>query len=50
MGLAANKALVTRYYTDVLSGSRLEALDELLAEDFTSWMADGTAVGPDAYR
>ena len=27
-----------------------EALRALLAEDFTSWMADGTAVGPDAYR
>jgi steroid delta-isomerase-like uncharacterized protein len=50
MDLTANKALVSRYYTDVLSGRDLDALGELLAEDFTSWLSDGTPVGPGPYR
>src|SRR4029453_14962861 len=40
---AANKALVARYYQDVLNRRDLGALDELLAPDFRSHSPDGRA-------
>jgi steroid delta-isomerase-like uncharacterized protein len=48
--LAANKALAARYYDEVLSGRDLGALDELLADDFTSWTMGGAQVDGAAYR
>ena len=50
MDLAANKALVARYYDEVLTGRDLGVLDELLADDFTSWTAAGARVDAATYR
>jgi steroid delta-isomerase-like uncharacterized protein len=50
MTTAANKALVSRYYDEVLTQRNLAALDDLLAPDFASWLPDGTRLGRAAYR
>jgi len=49
MTTTANKALVTRYYDEVLNQRNLAALDDLLAPDFASWLADGTRLGRAEY-
>jgi steroid delta-isomerase-like uncharacterized protein len=50
MTTTANKALVSRYYDEVLNQRNLPALDDLLAPNFASWLPDGTRVGRAAYR
>ena len=50
MTATANKALVTRYYDEVLNQRNLAALDDLLAPDFASWLPDGTRLGRAEYR
>ena len=50
MTTTANKALVTRYYNEVLNQRNLAALDDLLAPNFASWLADGTRLGRAEYR
>ena len=50
MTTTANKALVTRYYDEVLNQRNLAALDDLLAPDFASWLSDGTRLGRAEYR
>jgi steroid delta-isomerase-like uncharacterized protein len=50
MTSTANKALVTRYYDEVLNQRDLAALDDLLAPDFASWLPDGTRLGRAEYR
>jgi ketosteroid isomerase-like protein len=50
MTTTANKALVTRYYDEVLNQRNLAALDDLLAPDFASWLPDGTRLGRAEYR
>jgi steroid delta-isomerase-like uncharacterized protein len=50
MSITANKALVTRYYDEVLNQRDLAALDDLLAPTFGSWLADGTRLGRAEYR
>jgi steroid delta-isomerase-like uncharacterized protein len=50
MTTTANKALVTRYYDEVLNQRNLAALDDLLAPNFASWLPDGTRLGPAEYR
>jgi steroid delta-isomerase-like uncharacterized protein len=50
MTSTANKALVTRYYDEVLNQRDLAALDDLLAPDFASWLPDGTQLGRAEYR
>jgi steroid delta-isomerase-like uncharacterized protein len=50
MTTAANKALVSRYYDEVLTQRNLAALDDLLAPNFASWLPDGTRVGRTEYR
>ncbi|MFF7588732.1 ester cyclase [Kitasatospora sp. NPDC094019] len=42
MSIEANKALVERYYHELVTGQRVELLEELVAED----AADETRVGP----
>jgi steroid delta-isomerase-like uncharacterized protein len=50
MTTTANKALVTRYYDEVLNQRNLAALDDLLAPNFASWLPDGTRLGRAEYR
>jgi steroid delta-isomerase-like uncharacterized protein len=50
MTTTANKALVSRYYDEVLTQRNLDLLDDLLAPDFASWLPDGTRLGRDQYR
>jgi steroid delta-isomerase-like uncharacterized protein len=50
MTTTANKALVSRYYDEVLTQRNLAALDDLLAPDFASWLPDGTRLGRAEYR
>jgi hypothetical protein len=50
MTTTANKALVSRYYDEVLTQRNLAALDDLLAPDFASWLPGGTRVGRAEYR
>jgi steroid delta-isomerase-like uncharacterized protein len=50
VNLTANKALVTRYYDEVLNRRDLAALDDLLAPDFASWLPDGARLGRAEYR
>src|SRR6266545_2926303 len=45
-----HKALVARYFEQVLTHGDVAALDDLLAPDFRSWLPDGTSVGPGPYR
>jgi predicted ester cyclase len=49
---AANKALVRRYLTDVLSAGHLEILDQILAADFVDSTpgADQSVRGPEVIR
>jgi steroid delta-isomerase-like uncharacterized protein len=49
MTTTANKALVTRYYDEVLNQRNLTVLDDLLAPDFVSWLPDGTRLGRAEY-
>jgi predicted ester cyclase len=50
--LQANKALVRRYIEEVLSGNRMEKLDEMLGADFTDSTpgAQGGETGPNIIR
>ena len=50
MTITANKALVSRYYDEVLTQRNLATLDDLLAPKFASWMPDGTRRGRAEYR
>jgi len=44
-----NKALVRRYYDEVLTGGKREHLDELLAPGFVSHVTGGPDVGAQGY-
>ena len=50
MTQAEHKALVARYYEQVLTHGDVTALDDLLTPDFQSWLPDGGSVGPGPYR
>ena len=52
MTQAEHKALVARYFDQVLTRGEVAALDELLTPDFRSWLPDGAGVGvgPGPYR
>jgi steroid delta-isomerase-like uncharacterized protein len=45
-----NKALVARYFEQVLTRGDVAALDDLLAPGFRSWLPDGSSVGAGPYR
>jgi steroid delta-isomerase-like uncharacterized protein len=49
MDLAENKALVRRYYDEVLTGRDRDLLTQLLAPSFVSHVPGGPDVGADAY-
>ena len=49
MGLAENKALVRRYYDEVLTGRDRDLLAQLLDPSFVSHVSGGSDVGADAY-
>jgi steroid delta-isomerase-like uncharacterized protein len=49
MGLAKNKALVRRYYDEVLTGRNRDLLRQLLDPSFVSHVSGGSDVGADAY-
>jgi predicted ester cyclase len=45
-----NKALVRRYYEEVLNQGQLQVFDELADPGFVSYLSDGTGVGSDLYK
>jgi hypothetical protein len=45
MTQSENKALVARYFDQVLTRGHVAALDDLLAPGFRSWLPDGSSVG-----
>ena len=45
-----NKALVRRYYEEVLNARRLSGFDELADPRFVSYLPNGESVGIEAYR
>jgi steroid delta-isomerase-like uncharacterized protein len=49
VGLAENKALVRRYYEQVLTGRDRDLLAQLLDPSFVSHISGGSDVGADAY-
>ena len=50
MTQSENKALVARYFEEVLTRGDVAALDDLLAPGFQSWLPDGSSVGAGPYR
>jgi steroid delta-isomerase-like uncharacterized protein len=50
VSIDSNKALVRRYYDEVLSAGKIEVLAELLAPSFASHGADGRTFGAEEYR
>lgn len=47
---SSNRALVRRYYEEVLDQGQLQALDELADPDFISYLPDGRGIGLDRYK
>ena len=45
-----NKALVRRYYNEVLNRGQLQVFDELADSSFISYLADGNRIGLDVYK
>jgi|SRR6266498_1117620 predicted ester cyclase len=50
MSESNNKALVRRYYEDVLNQRQLHVFDELADRDFVSYLADGSSIGLNIYK
>lgn len=50
MSESENKALVRRYYEEVLNEGQLQVFDELADPSFISYLADGTGIGLDVYK
>ncbi len=46
----ANKAIVRRYYEEVLNQRRPQVFDELADPGFTSYLANGTGIGIEIYK
>jgi predicted ester cyclase len=45
-----NKAVVRRYFEEVLNGRKLEVFDELADPSFTSYLANGQGIGIAIYK
>ena len=45
-----NKALVRRYYEEVLTQRQLQVFDELADPNFVSYLADGNKISLDIYK
>ena len=50
MSELSNKALVRRYYEEVLNQRQLQVFDELANPGFVSYLSDGKRVGSDIYK
>jgi steroid delta-isomerase-like uncharacterized protein len=50
MSIEANKALVSRYYFEVLNNRNLAVLDEIISPSFLSRMSNNPDAGIDQYR
>lgn len=48
--LDANRALVQRFYDEVISGGNIDALDELMADDFVEHNAGDLPPGRDGFK
>jgi predicted ester cyclase len=46
----SNKALVRRYYEEVLSQGQLQVFDDLADSSFVSYLPDGKGIGLDIYK
>ena len=45
-----NKALVRRYYEEVLNEGQLQVFADLADPGFVTYLSDGTAIGSDIYK
>jgi predicted ester cyclase len=45
-----NKALVRRYYEEVLNQGKLQVFDDLADSSFVSYLADGNSIGSEFYK
>ena len=45
-----NKALVRRYYEEVLNQGQLQVFDDLADSSFVSYLPDGKGIGSDIYK
>jgi len=45
-----NKALVRRYYEEVLNQGQLQVFDDLADSSFVSYLPDGKRIGSDIYK
>ena len=45
-----NKALVRRYYEEVLNQRQLQVFDDLADSSFVSYLPDGKGIGSDIYK
>ena len=50
MSELSNKALVRRYYEEVLNQGHLQVFDELANPGFVSYLPDGKGIGSDIYK
>ena len=50
MSESNNKALVRRYYEEVLNQRQLHVFDELTDPDFVSYLVDGNSIGLSIYK
>ena len=50
MSESENKALVRRYYEEVLNQGQLQVFDDLADPGFVSYLPDGQAIGSDIYK
>ena len=50
MSELSNKALVRRYYEEVLSQGQLQVFDDLADPNFVSYLADGNKISLDIYK
>lgn len=50
MSALENKALVRRYYEEVLNQGKIQVFDDLADPGFVSYLPDGKAIGSDFYK
>ena len=50
MSELSNKALVRRYYEEVLGQGQLQVFDDLADSSFISYLPDGKGIGSDIYK
>ena len=50
MSESENKALVRRYYAEVLNQGQLQVFDDLADPGFVTYLPDGAAIGSEIYK